>query len=581
MRKPLLLALSLLGLFDALYLLWVYTSPSRPMVCLGSGCDAVRSSPYAHLFGLPMPVFGVACYVALALLILAEDLVPAHLVRVLQSAVTVISGVGFLFSIYLSSLEAFVIHSWCAWCVVSALVVTAIFVLSLFELRHPLASTEPSAALVRVRTSFVVCAVALVVGVPAFILLSRHGALPAAADAPSQVLAERLVRPDSHIIGNASAPLTIVEFGDFECPGCALSEDAARQIRAQYGDRIRFVFRQFPLRKMHPQAEKAAEAVECAAEQGKFWEAVDKLYAGQADLSVEALKRYAGELGLNRSSFDQCLDSGETIRRIDQDLADGRALKVMGTPTWFIGRKIVFRPLDFATFSQLVDRELTSRAAFTAAAKSSSPGPAPLSSSAPSSTSLAPGGPATPKSNAASGEVSASVTAVAGRAPIRKAASQGPAENHGTKDSVGAVLTPAPLFGSNPAGFLGTPVGACSEADANKKQPAMIGTAEFRQLLGATPKPLVVDVTSAKEYAAGRIPGAINMPAENFTQEWSKLPKDKAIVLYESGQSSGDICAASRAAGRALLEQGFPFEKVKVYQDGLAGWEKAAQPVQR
>jgi rhodanese-related sulfurtransferase len=71
------------------------------------------------------------------------------------------------------------------------------------------------------------------------------------------------------------------------------------------------------------------------------------------------------------------------------------------------------------------------------------------------------------------------------------------------------------------------------------------------------------------------------MPAENFAQDWNKLPKDKTIVLYESGQSSGDICAASRAAGRALLEHGFSFEKVKVYQDGLAGWEKAGQPIQR
>jgi len=77
------------------------------------------------------------------------------------------------------------------------------------------------------------------------------------------------------------------------------------------------------------------------------------------------------------------------------------------------------------------------------------------------------------------------------------------------------------------------------------------------------------------------MPGAINMPAENFGRDWNKLPKDKTIVLYESGHSSGDICAASRAAGRALLENGFTFDKVKVYQDGLAGWEKAGEPVQR
>ena len=76
------------------------------------------------------------------------------------------------------------------------------------------------------------------------------------------------------------------------------------------------------------------------------------------------------------------------------------------------------------------------------------------------------------------------------------------------------------------------------------------------------------------------MPGAINMPAENFGRDWDKLPKDMTIVLYEGGHSSGDICAASRAAGRALLENGFSFEKVKVYQDGLAGWEKAGEPIQ-
>jgi protein-disulfide isomerase/uncharacterized membrane protein/rhodanese-related sulfurtransferase len=513
------------------------------MVCLGTGCDVVRASSYAHLFGLPLPAFGVAAYAVLVLLILAEDLVSARLERLLQSAVTVISGGGVLFSIYLTSLQAFVIHAFCAWCDVSALVVTAIFVLSLIELRHPLAPTDPSAAIARVRTNFVLCVLALVAGVPAFIFLSRHGALPAAADAPSQALAEHLVRPDSHITGNASAPLTIVEFGDFECPACGLSEDAARQIRAQYGDRIRFVFRQFPLTRIHPQAEKAAEASECAAEQGKFWEGVAKLYANQADLSLDALKRYAAELGLNQSRFEQCLDSGQTAARIKEDLADAHALKVAGTPTFFIGRKMIFRPLDFTTFSMLVDQELTDLAHTTTGAAR-----------------LSPSAPVQPSS------------------PSPKAPSSAPTKAMAPEASTGS----AGLFGSSPEAFLTasqTPIGTCSEAEANKKQPAMIGTAEFRQLLEAPQKPLIVDVRSAKEYAAGRIPGAINMPAENFAQDWNKLPQDKTIVLYESGQSSGDICAASRAAGRALLEHEFPSQNVKVYQDGLAGWEKAGQPI--
>jgi protein-disulfide isomerase/uncharacterized membrane protein/rhodanese-related sulfurtransferase len=544
MRKTLLLALSLLGLFDALYLLWVYTSPSRPIVCLGSGCDAVRASSYAHLFGLPLPAFGVAYYTVLALLIFARDLVSADLKRAIQYAVVGITCGGLLFSLYLFSLQAFVIHAFCTWCEVSALVVTGIFVLSLLELRRPVPLADPAATLATVRTDFAVCALALLIGVPGFILLARHGGLPPVAQASSQALAERLVRPDSHMTGNLQAPLTLVEFGDFECPACAISEVATRQIRAQYGDRIRFVFRQFPLHKLHPQAEKAAEASECAGEQGKFWEAVEKLYAEQADLRVGALKRYAGELGLDQSRFNQCLDSGETASRINQDLADGRALKVAGTPTFIIGRKTVFGPLDFATLSQLVDQELAGAGAPVASNTNPSPSAAGQPSSPPS---------------------------------------KSPAPTHTGAKAPEAKPGSGSSFGLNPGEFFNaaqTSIAGCSEAEANKKQPALIRTAEVRQLFQATAKPLFVDVRPAKDYAGGRIPGAINMPAENFAQDWNKLPKDKTIVLYESGNSSGDICAASRAAGRALLEHGFSFEKVKVYQDGLAGWQKASQPIQ-
>jgi protein-disulfide isomerase/rhodanese-related sulfurtransferase len=544
MRKHLLLALSLLGLFDSLYLLWVYTSPSRPIVCLGSGCDAVRASSYAHIFGLPLPAFGVANYVVLGVLIFAEVLVSPRLARAFEWAVGCISCGGFLFSLYLTSLEAFVIHAWCAWCVVSALVITAIFILSVLVLRGSPPPPDPVAALASVRTNFVLCVVALLIGVPAFTELSRHGELESVPQASSQALAEHLVRPESHVTGNLQAPLALVEFGDFECPACGLSEAAARQIRAQYGNRIRFVFRQFPLRRIHPQAEKSAEASECAAEQGKFWEAVEKLYAEQADLSEDALKRYARELGLDQGRFNQCLDSGEMASRVSQDLADGHALGVNATPTFFVGSKMMVGPMEFARFSALIEQDLATGGAPSPTATNPSPIAAGSSSSpSPTTTAPAPAGATTPDASGGS----------------------------------------AGLFGTNQPGFvsgLQTPIGACSEAEANKKQPALIGTAEVRQLFQNTPKPLLVDVRSAKDYAAGRIPGAINMPAEDFARDWNKLPKDKTVVLYESGRSTGDICAASRAAGRALLEQGFSFDKVKVYQDGLAGWEKASQPVQ-
>ena len=120
----------------------------------------------------------------------------------------------------------------------------------------------------------------------------------------------------------------------------------------------------------------------------------------------------------------------------------------------------------------------------------------------------------------------------------------------------------------------------CSEQDAAKPQPAMIETQEARQLFARSPKPLFVDVRTRKEFSTGRIAGAINLPPEEIEQRWNALPRNRTIVLYESGRSSGDICAASRAAGRALLAHGFSPQNVKVYQDGLAGWERAGLPIE-
>jgi len=101
MRKLFSLGLALLGLFDSLYLLWTYTSPSRPMVCLGTGCDAVRASAYSHLGSIPMPLFGVAGYLAVAVLIIAESLLSAPLAKWARYAVAVMTAFGFLFSLYL------------------------------------------------------------------------------------------------------------------------------------------------------------------------------------------------------------------------------------------------------------------------------------------------------------------------------------------------------------------------------------------------------------------------------------------------------------------------------------------------
>lgn len=122
---------------------------------------------------------------------------------------------------------------------------------------------------------------------------------------------------------------------------------------------------------------------------------------------------------------------------------------------------------------------------------------------------------------------------------------------------------------------------ACSEAEAQKQQPTLIHTPEAKKLLEDGAKTLFVDVRDPKDFKIGRIPQAVNIPVAAFEARMRSLPKDRNIVLYEGGRSSGDICAAGRAAGRVLLSRGFPFERVKVYQEGLAAWEKAGLPIER
>ncbi|MGA3327484.1 MAG: thioredoxin domain-containing protein [Terriglobia bacterium] len=551
MRKSISFILALLGTFDSLYLLWIYTSPSRPMVCLGTGCDAVRLSAYSHLAGVPMPVFGVGGYVLVALLIIGESLVPAALAIEVRYALAGATGFGFLFSLYLEYLQGFVIHAFCAWCVTSGLVMTALCVLAIYDVVRPAPDADPPAQLAQVRSYFTVGVAALLIGVPAFYELATHGEkAPLPPPPASDTTADRLVRPDSHIAGNPNAAVTVVEFGDFECPVCGREEPVAREIRAKYAKQIRFVFRQFPLIHIHPFSERMAEASECAAEQGKFWEAVDEIYSRQDDsTSEQGLQRAAAAIGLDPARFNQCMASGTEAERVRWDLEDGKALGVdlSGTPTFFIGRRAAPGVPDLDELSQLIDQELAAEGV----GMSSPPAP-----------------PASPGSPAAA-------------APAETKNSTKP-ENPSPK-AAPAVSTPNSassslgLFGSAPGGVLTSfQSGAetCSEAEAAMKQPTLIGTAQLRELLTGKTKPLFVDVQPAKEFAVGRIPGAINIPVDEMAQRWSTLPKDRVIVLYESGRST-DICASARAAGRTLLEHSYPFDHVKVYQDGLAGWQKS------
>jgi len=159
MRRTITLALSLLGLFDSLYLLYTYTSPSRPMACLGTGCDAVRASAYSTFAGVSMPVFGVAGYALLALAIVAEALFSRRVARLTRYALLGMTGVGFLFSLYLEYLQVFVIHAFCAWCMTSGIVMTALVGLSAVGVLRAEPDPGPALQLAWLRRCFAVAVV--------------------------------------------------------------------------------------------------------------------------------------------------------------------------------------------------------------------------------------------------------------------------------------------------------------------------------------------------------------------------------------------------------------------------------------
>lgn len=139
-----------------------------------------------------------------------------------------------------------------------------------------------------------------------------------------------------HVRGNADAPLTLLEYGDYECPYCGRAFPIVRKLQRELGDRLRFVFRHFPLNTVHPHAGVAAQAAECAGAQGKFWEMHDLLYEHQQDLADADLVQYAIKIGLEVYRFEADLSSERFAARVKEDFRSGVRSGVNGTPTFFI-----------------------------------------------------------------------------------------------------------------------------------------------------------------------------------------------------------------------------------------------------
>jgi len=165
---------------------------------------------------------------------------------------------------------------------------------------------------------------------------------------------------DDAILGDEGAPVTIIEFSDYECPFCArFWRETLPQIKQEYIDtgKVKLVYRDFPL-NIHRNAQKAAEAAECAGEQSKYYEMHDKIFENQQAIDVLSLKRYAQEIGLNTAEFNSCLDSGKMASEVKKDFSDGQAAGVRGTPAFFINGKLVSGAQPFSVFQQAINAEL-------------------------------------------------------------------------------------------------------------------------------------------------------------------------------------------------------------------------------
>jgi protein-disulfide isomerase len=169
----------------------------------------------------------------------------------------------------------------------------------------------------------------------------------------------RVDTQSAQIMGSADAPVSLVEFADYECPYCQKAAPDVQKLKDEFGNKVAVVYRDFPL-AMHPRAEKAAEAARCASKQGKFWEYHDELFHSK-ELDVDQLKAQAEALKLDSAAFGKCLDSGEQAAAVESDRKEGLRLGLNGTPSFFVNGYFLSGAADYATLRQLIEQQLASQ----------------------------------------------------------------------------------------------------------------------------------------------------------------------------------------------------------------------------
>ncbi len=159
--------------------------------------------------------------------------------------------------------------------------------------------------------------------------------------------------------GPVDAKVVMVEFSDFQCPFCSrFAQNTAGKLREAYGDKIRFVFKNLPLKSIHPHATGAAAAAQCAHEQGKFWEYYDKLFENQRNLEAASLIRYAGEIGLDSKTFSSCVVNPKIAQKVENDIQTAVSLGITGTPGFLINGVKISGAQPFENFKKAIDEAL-------------------------------------------------------------------------------------------------------------------------------------------------------------------------------------------------------------------------------
>jgi len=176
--------------------------------------------------------------------------------------------------------------------------------------------------------------------------------------APPPVYRAKVDLSGAQVRGDAAAPVTLVEFSDFHCPFCRQVQPVLLQLRQKYGNRVRIVYKDMPIDALHPQARSVAEAARCAADQGRFWEFHDKVYAGGPDGSAATLQRYATEAGVDLSQFEACRASRKHQAGVQRDVQEGADLGITGTPGFFINGRFLSGSQPLEAFAGLIDQEL-------------------------------------------------------------------------------------------------------------------------------------------------------------------------------------------------------------------------------